>query len=407
MAKNLEIRRKQANILLKISKAIAEAGTPAHRLENYMMILLDKFQLTGCFFAMPTAILASIGASPDNQRSYMVKIKVGDINLSTLQRINEVFNQLNNDEIEIDDALQQIRQISNHPYGYPIWLTVLSFGLVSGGFTALLAGSWYDIAASCLLGLITGVISSKGTNHEHIAQLSFPLTAMIIGFLAMFISVHTQLIDPYLVSLGGLIFLVPGLGITIAVRELSTGHLVSGSGRIAGAVTTLFLLSFGLALGFLLAQSLYGEIAVNKQSAISEWAIYIIMIVSAFAFSVLFKSQIRYTFWILLSIALSFFGSHFTGLWIEQPFQSLVTVMLISVMGNLYSRISHNPGSLIHIPGVILLVPGSMGFNSLSAMYTQDTINGVQAAFQATLVAIAISIGLLVGNLIIPPKRDL
>ena len=104
---------------------------------------------------------------------------------------------------------------------------------------------------------------------------------------------------------------------------------------------------------------------------------------------------------------MAYTGSQLVGLWVGQPFKSLVAVMLVSMVGNVYARISNNPASLMHIPGIILLVPGSMGFNSLSALYTNDTITGVQAAFEAVLVAVAISIGLLVGNLIIPPKKDL
>lgn len=406
MAKSRETRRKQASILIKISKAISEAGAPSHRLESYMQVMLDKFQLDGCFFAMPTAVLASIGEG-DNQRSYMVKCRPGDINLSTLQRINEVFNALENDEIDIDVALKKIHHINDHPSEYPTWLTILSFAIVSGGFTTLFSGSWQDVSVAFVMGLITGVISLFGGKHEHLSQLTAPLCATVVGFLSVTANVYLHAIDHFLVSLAGLIILVPGLGITVAIRELSTGHLVSGSSRMAGAVTTLFLLSFGLALGFLLAQHFYGDVPANKVDGVPEWFSYLALVITALAFGVLFKSRVKDTFWIFLSITMAYTGSLLVGLWVEQPFKSLVAVMLVSMMGNIYARISNNPASLMHIPGIILLVPGSMGFNSLSALYTNDTITGVQAAFEAVLIAVAISIGLLVGNLIIPPKKGL
>ena len=167
------------------------------------------------------------------------------------------------------------------------------------------------------------------------------------------------------------------------------------------------LMTFGLALGFLLAQHFYGDVAANKFDGVPEWFSYLALIITALAFGILFKSRAKDTFWIFLSITMAYTGSQLVGLWVGQPFKSLVAVMLVSMVGNVYARISNNPASLMHIPGIILLVPGSMGFNSLSALYTNDTITGVQAAFEAVLVAVAISIGLLVGNLIIPPKKDL
>lgn len=400
-------RRKQANILLHICRAISEAGAPAHRLESYMQVISDKFNLHASFFAMPTAILASIGEDEYSQRSYMIKTNPNDINLSTLHTINDVINQLDNSEIDLDDALRAIKEITQKPQSYPNWLFALCFGLVGGGFTTLFSGSWYDLGAASLLGLITGIITIYTAPFKYLSQLLAPMAALFVGFTAVTMSHYWQSIDHFLVSLAGLIILVPGLGITVAMRELSTGHLVSGSSRMAGAVTTLFLLSFGLALGYFIAQSIFGETEVNKLASIPNWFNYCALAITALCFAVLFKARMADTVWIFLSIGIAFAGSSLIGLWVDQPFKSLAAVLLVSMAGNIYSRISLNPASVMHIPGIILLVPGSIGFNSLSAMYTNDTMTGVQAAFNAAIIAVAISVGLIVGNLLVPPKKDL
>ncbi|MCB1582858.1 MAG: threonine/serine exporter family protein [Marinicella sp.] len=405
--KDRATRRKQANMLLHICKAISEAGAPAHRLEAYMQVISEKFNLEASFFAMPTAVLASIGEDEYSQRSYMIKTNPNDIDLKTLHTINDVINQLENNQIDIDKALQAIKSLNNQPAEYPSWLVALCFGIVGGGFTTLFSGSWYDVGVASLLGLVTGLFTIYGASHKYLSQLLAPMAAMIVGISALVISHYWQTIDHFLVSLAGLIILVPGLGITVAMRELSTGHLVSGSSRMAGAVTTLFLLSFGLALGYLIAQALFGETVVNKLPSVPKWFSYLALVITALSFSVLFKARLQDTIWIFLSIVLAYAGSSVIGLWLEQPFKSLVAVMVISIAGNIYSRISSNPASVMHIPGIILLVPGSIGFNSLSAMYTNDTITGVQAAFNAVLIAVAISVGLLVGNLLVPAKKEL
>lgn len=399
-------RRKQANILLQISKSISEAGAPAHRLESYMQVLLDKFGLKGHFFAMPTAIMASIGENY-GQRSYMIRTRPGNIDLGTLQKLNAIINQLQEDQITLDKAIVEINHVTHENSDYPLWLTIFAFGIVSAGFSSLFLGSLYDIGASAIMGWITGFVTILGSKNTRVEQLHGPICASLVGFFSMYISYHFQTIDHFMVSLAGLIVLVPGLGITVAIRELSTGHLVSGSARIAGAVTTLFLLSFGLALGFLLAEAIFGKTDTHKLQGIPVWFSYLAMLVTATAFTIIFKSRIKDIFWIFLSIVIAFLGSTLFGLWIEQPFKSLATVMVISMAGNIYARISHNPAALIHIPGIILLVPGSIGFNSLSAMLSNNTVTGIQAAFDAVLIAVSISIGLLVGNLLIPPKKEL
>jgi len=75
--------------------------------------------------------------------------------------------------------------------------------------------------------------------------------------------------------------------------------------------------------------------------------------------------------------------------------------------GNLYSRLTGKPASLVHIPGVMLLVPGSVGFHSISAMLQHNTLAGIEIAFKAVLIAVSIAVGLLAGNLFVPPKKAL
>ena len=59
----------------------------------------------------------------------------------------------------------------------------------------------------------------------------------------------------------------------------------------------------------------------------------------------------------------------------------------------------------MQVPGLILLVPGSLGIRSLSALLERDVLSGVQTAFATTLVAIALATGILLANVLIPPRR--
>ena len=58
-------------------------------------------------------------------------------------------------------------------------------------------------------------------------------------------------------------------------------------------------------------------------------------------------------------------------------------------------------------PGIMLLVPGSVGFRGLSSMMAHDVVSGIQTAFTMILMAVALVAGLLLANDILPPKRAL
>ncbi len=396
----------KARLLMRLGKAISEAGAPAHRLESSMQVLMDKIGLHGSFFAMPTALIASLG-SEDRQQAYMERITPGDINLERIVDLSEVIAALESDSIGIDQALKRIDAIIKRPMAYPFWLMVLSFGLASASVAGLFGGSWLDVLFSGLMGLITGGFLISTAGHDNIKQLHTPLAAAVVGFLSLVIATRYAQVNYLTVSLAGLIILVPGLSFTIAIRELSTGHLVSGSARMAGAITVFLLLSFGIALGYVLGDYWLGTPPMPQAQPIPEWFLLLSLLLISLSFTVLFNARLRDSVWLLATVALAILGSKLLGQWLQQPFLAFAVVLLISIFGNLYSRLTGKPASLIHIPGVMLLVPGSVGFHSISAMLQHDTLAGIEIAFKAVLIAVSIAVGLLAGNLFVPPKKAL
>lgn len=399
-------RRTQAKVLLKMGKAISEAGAPAHRLENSMQVLLDKFQMQGNFFSMPTALFATLG-DEETQRTYMVRTSPKDIDLEKISDLSDVINRLEEDELDTDTAYKEIKTIHESKPRYNTLLNVFSIGLASASLAGLFHGSWFDVLVALLMGWLTALVIHFSSKHDHLALLFTPIAATVVGFSSMSISYFSQSIEHFIVSLSGLIILVPGLGITTAIRELSTGHLVSGSARMAGAVTTFLLLSFGLALGYMIAIGVYGEVEIHKLTAVPEWFVILSIFTISFAFTVLFNAKPRDFIWILMTATLAIVGSKLAGVWLPSPFSSFAAVLAISITGNVFSLLSKRPASIMHIPGVMLLVPGSVGFKSLEAMLDNQTLDGVQTAFSALLVAVALAVGLIAGNLFVPPRKAL
>ncbi|MEM1082269.1 MAG: threonine/serine exporter family protein, partial [Pseudomonadota bacterium] len=74
---------------------------------------------------------------------------------------------------------------------------------------------------------------------------------------------------------------------------------------------------------------------------------------------------------------------------------------------NLFARWSSRPGSIMHLPGLILLVPGSIGLQSLTALLDQNVISGIETAFLAGMVAVALTTGMILASVLIPPKVNL
>jgi uncharacterized membrane protein YjjB (DUF3815 family) len=55
----------------------------------------------------------------------------------------------------------------------------------------------------------------------------------------------------------------------------------------------------------------------------------------------------------------------------------------------------------------MILVPGAIGFGSVSSFLDQHVVRGVAAAFDMVLVAMSIVIGYLIGKAVVPARKTL
>jgi uncharacterized membrane protein YjjB (DUF3815 family) len=56
------------------------------------------------------------------------------------------------------------------------------------------------------------------------------------------------------------------------------------------------------------------------------------------------------------------------------------------------------------VPGILLLVPGSVGFASLTALLDRNVVPGVETLFRTILMAVALAAGLLVASVVRPAR---
>jgi uncharacterized membrane protein YjjB (DUF3815 family) len=59
---------------------------------------------------------------------------------------------------------------------------------------------------------------------------------------------------------------------------------------------------------------------------------------------------------------------------------------------------------VLQLPALMLVLPGSLGLHSLTMMMQQQTLEGLQAGFQALAVTVALMVGLLLANAMVPRR---
>jgi uncharacterized membrane protein YjjB (DUF3815 family) len=81
--------------------------------------------------------------------------------------------------------------------------------------------------------------------------------------------------------------------------------------------------------------------------------------------------------------------------------------LLLSALANLYARYAGRPGAVVREPGILLLVPGSVGFRSVSYLLARNTSLGFDTSILLVTLLISLVAGLMFGELLVAPRRSL
>lgn len=395
-----------ARLVLNLGRALLHVGSPAHRLESSMQIMAERLGLQAEFFSTPTALIVSLGDG-EKQQTFLARSDPGSANLSKLANLTEVMEDLAEGRIDPAQADERVREIDAAPPLYGGWLQVLAFTLIGGGVAPLLGGGWLESLMSAPLGAVTGLTIWWMRQHVERSRLIMPMVAALITFLGSLwcgLDGRTALMPAVLAAM---IPLLPGMDLTTAARELSTGHLVSGSSRLAFAVTVFALLTFGLVLGGMAGQAIVGPVELTAASPQPDWLPFVGLVAAAFGLMMLIQANMRDWPWILIVSFIAWMGSGLGG-WLEAPIiGAFAGGLAVGLAGNLFVRASRRPSSILHIPGLILLVPGSIGLSSLSTLLQEDVVAGVETAILAGIIAVALTTGMILASVLVPPRTTL
>ncbi len=393
-------------LVLRLAKALHRYGIPAHRLEAVTSILSARLGLRGYVYSSPTAIFGSFG-DPAELRTAMIRVEPGETDLGRLVDLDALTSEVMSGERTAEQGLVRLEEILSSPPIYHPALGLLCVALVGSGASFLLGGQLREMIAAVGISLWLGPLLILSGSHPGVARVTEALGAFGAAVIAVAL---TRVLGPFSTQtsiVAGLIPLLPGLAITVGMTELATRNLVSGTTRFTGAILTLMQLVFGVALGSQLDRVLPAVTDLSQGPTLPAWTVVPALLLATGATAVLFRAKPRDLIWVVIAGVLSFGATRFGSHWLGSELGAFVGSLVLCMASNAMARTLGKPAILTIIPGLILLVPGSIGFRSLDALRGHDPTTGIGIAFSVGLIAMSIVTGLLVANLIVPPRKVL
>lgn len=398
---NLEARLRFA---IEVARALHAFGAPAHRLERVLTRLSDEFGVEGRFMALPTAIFCAFGP-PEKQHVTLWRVEPDTVDLGRLAELDALLDEVASRRVDVDAGFERLRAILDAPPRYPAWLDVVSFALGSGLAAFLFGGRPLEAGLGLVGGMLVGLFAvTLSPRFEAFARVFELVVGLVVGALA---AVGASLFgaSAHVVTLAGVIVLLPGLGLVTAIAELAAKNLASGTARLSGVVTTFLLLALGVAVGSRLGLVLPPAAEVTLTA--SPYLTAVALLFAPPCFTVLFRARPVDLMWISPVGVVAFLATVTAAKLVGPELGAAVGAATAGIGANFAARWAGRPAAVVLLPSLVLLVPGSVGFRSLTAFMRDDALGGVGTGFEMLMIAVSIVAGLLISNVLVPPRRSL
>jgi len=391
---------------LRLGQALHSYGTPAHRLEEQMWLVSQRLGLEARFFSTPTSIFASFGP-PEALQTSLIRVEPGEMDLGRLARLDELVDAVIRGELSPAEGEDLVEAVLAQPPRYGNALLLLCWALAAIGGARLFGGGLREMGTAAVISLLIGGLDLWTRRQPSTVWVLEPVAAILSSALAV---VAAHLVGPLsvqVVTLAGLIVLLPGLSLTVALNELATRNLISGTSRLTGAALVFLELGFGVALGTRLTELLPLPAKLGPLPALPDWTEPLALVALLFAVSILFRARPRDWGWIAVAGTLAYAGSRLGSEVLGPQLGAFVGALTVGVVTNVLARVRNQPAVITLVPAIMLLVPGSIGFRSLESLLARDVLAGVDTAFSMLMVAVALVAGLLFANALVQPRQGL
>lgn len=393
-------------LVVELASAMHAWGSPSYRVEDAAARLAEHLGVELTILSIPTSLQIAFG-EPGEQRMHLLRVSPKEIDQSRLCELDDLLTRLEIDALDVGEARLEIRSLRDREPQFGPKMVALGFALASGSAAILFGGTLTELLVAGLLGLLLAPLTGWLGRSRGSAGLLEPVAAFFVAYVAYMLAGLGLAVVPEIVTLGALIVVVPGFRFTVALTEIATGHVVSGMSRLGGAASVFVLMLLGVVFGRALAIGIVGvpQIIVDAPSLS---AVVLATAAAPFGFFILFSARRTEMALLWVGSVLTVLVARGVGLMVpgnlEGVLAGFIGALFLGLLGNEFDRRRYMPASVMRSTGLILLVPGALGLQSLESMFRHESVAGVEGLFATSMIAAALAGGLLAANLLRPPR---
>ncbi len=233
---------------MNIGEQMLLCGAEVHRVEDSLQRMCSAFGAVRTdIFIITSSMVATVMTPEGESITQTRRINGGGTDLERLHQLNDLSRRICHEKMtpaQIEEAYTAILETKTYPFS----LECLAYAVIAGSFTLFFGGNWTEAAISFFVGsLIRFVVLF--VDRKVINKMFGKCIASFAASALAFVAVQAGLIpDIDKIIIGNIMTLIPGIGLTNALRDLFVGDSITGLLRLADAALNALAIAGGYLL---------------------------------------------------------------------------------------------------------------------------------------------------------------
>ena len=246
------------NCAMDIGEQMLINGAEVHRVEDSVRRMCKALGYERIdVFIITSSMVVTVFKRGESQTQTR-RIVGSTTDLEKIHRLNDLSRKICSHSLDSVDEIKKEIQSVMMQKNYPLWLESMAYALISGAFAIFFGGTFVDGCVSFIIGALARILIHFADRAQMNKMFIKFICCFFATMLAIF-SVRFRLIFSVdKVIIGNIMTLIPGVGLTNALRDLFTGDSIASMLRFIEAVLT----ALAIAAGYFVATFLFGGLAL-------------------------------------------------------------------------------------------------------------------------------------------------
>ena len=216
--------------LRDLGQALHVSGAPAQDMERGLNEIGSRLGIRVEGFAVLTFLAISVVSGERSRRVEMLRLPPYDYNMARLIALQELCRDIADLDALDTYAVARLAAIMQAPPIWSGWRFVAMGFLLSCSVALLLRGGWVEMLCGGLIGM--GFVAGY-LRLSRISRLGPAVPVILCALAAMAAQGLAHLLPnqtPFISAVAGVVLLLPGFMLTVAMSELATQNYLAGTG---------------------------------------------------------------------------------------------------------------------------------------------------------------------------------